>query len=602
MKNITIRAKLHSLFIAMALLILVLGYYSLNRMNQFALMQMQKIDHVDTISSDALQATILFKKQVQEWKNMLIRGHKPKDYDKYSTQFEQTRLAVVDKVNKVIEESADHPQLQEVAKEFLAEHEKLTKQYYGAIPLLFEKASGLGYRDVDVKVRGIDRPPTTLLESVKDMAENIKTLTELKVQEDIDAFKQETLITATILFVILTFLYILLIETSVLKPIKYLSDVVRKIAGGDYAARANMQSKDEIGLLAQSFDALLDDRLETQMKLEKESKQLNNSIIELIKSVSVLSKKDLREKVPVSEDVTGAVSDAINQLSTETAKTLSQVNNVSLRVNDSSTKVKEQSHAVMSLAEQERMETEQMVQELKVAVSSMLEVARFTELTNRSAADAMSTTDNALHAVTDTVHSINKIREIIREIEKRIKRLGERSQEITAAVTLINEIAERTHILALNAGMQAAQAGEAGKGLMVVANEVQRLAENSREATAQISALVKNIQVDTSDTVHTMNSVITQVVEGTRLAQQAGDRMKATQNVTNDLVGSVNEITERTKAQLTAGTQLTSRAETIRQTSVNANEKLKEQVELANNLVQDAGELVASVQVFKLPA
>ncbi|MDO9422661.1 MAG: methyl-accepting chemotaxis protein, partial [Methylobacter sp.] len=366
--------------------------------------------------------------------------------------------------------------------------------------------------------------------------------------------------------------------------------------------RAKMNSKNEIGLLAQSFDSLLDDRLETQMRLEQESAQLNTSIIELLKSVSVLSQKDLRFKIPVSEDITGAVSDAINHLSAETAKTLAQVNSVSLRVNDSSEKVKEQSIAVIELARQERQETENIVAELNGAVQSMLEVARFTEMTNQSANVAMAKTDTALEAVNDTVHSINKIREIIREIEKRIKRLGDRSQEISGAVGLINDIAERTHILALNAGMQAAQAGEAGKGFMVVANEVQRLAESSREATAEISSLVKNIQVDTSDTINTMNLVITQVVEGTQLAELAGERMKSTQNVTNELVGSVNEITQRTKAQLTVGSQLQNRAENIKETTDKTHNRLNEQFELANNLVLDAAELVASVQVFKLPA
>ena len=117
---------------------------------------------------------------------------------------------------------------------------------------------------------------------------------------------------------------------------------------------------------------------------------------------------------------------------------------------------------------------------------------------------------------------MEQIREIIRETEKRIKRLGERSQEITGAVNLINTIAERTHILALNARMHAASAGEAGRGFAVVADEVQRLAESSRAATSDIASMVNAIRVETVDTVDTMNRVIVQVAEGTRLAQEAG--------------------------------------------------------------------------------
>ena len=595
MKNITLRTRLHSLFIIMMLLLLGLGYVSLEKMDEFSLAQMKKIESVNTISSDALLATVLFKKQVQEWKNMLIRGHKPKDYEKYSRQFENTRLAVVEKVKKIIGESSHQPELQKVAQQFLAEHEKLTKQYYAAIPLLFKKTNGLGYRDVDIQVRGIDRAPTTLIESVKEMAEQINIETAYHVQKDTEAYKKEILISTSVLFVLLTLLYIAIIETSILKPIKYFSSVVKRISDGDMSARVNLNSGDEIGMLAQSFDTLLDERL-------AENSQLSASILKLLSSVSQLSQKDLRVKVPVAEDVTGAVSDAINYLSSETAKTLAQVNHVSLRVNDSSTQVKQQSGAVIELAKQGRSATEEIVLELNGAVESMNQVAKFTELTNQSATVAMEKTDNALTAVTDTVSSINKIRDIIGEIEKRIKRLGERSQEISVATSLINDLAERTHILALNSGMQAAQAGEAGKGFMVVANEVQRLAENSREATAEIAGLVKNIQVDTSDTIMTMNSVISQVVEGTQLAELAGDRMQETQNITNELVSSVNEITLRTQEQLSVSAQLLGRAETIKETTDKTHVHLHEQSELANNLVLDAAELVASVQVFKLPA
>ena len=595
MNNISLRTRLHSLFIIMMILLLGLGYFSLEKMDEFSLKQMKKVESVNTISSDALLATVLFKKQVQEWKNMLIRGHKPKDFEKYSNQFESTRLAVIDKVNKIINESHQQPKLKKVAEEFLAEHEKLTVQYYNAIPLLLKRKDGLGYRDVDIQVRGIDRAPTKLIESVKKMAEKINIVTAFNVQQETIAYKQDTLINASILFALLTLLYIALVETSLIRPIKYLSRVVKNISDGDFAVRANIKTGDEIGVLAQSFDALLDNRL-------AESTQLSASILKLLTSVSQLSQKDLRIKVPVAEDVTGAVSDAINHLSSETAKTLAQVNQISIRVNDSSTQIQEKSKAVIELAKRERTETEQIVLELNGAVESMNQIAKFIDLTNQSAAVAMNKTDNALEAVTYTVLSINKIRDTMGEIEKKITRLGERSQEISIATSLINDIAERTHILALNSGMQAAQAGDAGKGFMVVANEVQRLAENSREATAEISSLVKNIQVDTSDTVTTMNSVISHVVEGTQLAELAGERMQETQNITNELVDSVNEIAHRAKEQLAVSGQLRNRAETIKDSTDKTHTRLHEQSELAQNLVLDAAELVSSVQVFKLPA
>ena len=207
----------------------------------------------------------------------------------------------------------------------------------------------------------------------------------------------------------------------------------------------------------------------------------------------------------------------------------------------------------------------------------------------------------ALSSVNNTVSGINSTRDVIRETEKRIKRLGERSQEISGAVNLINVIAERTHILALNASMHAASAGEAGRGFAVVADEVQRLAENSRQATQQIAALVNNIQVETSDTVNTMNDAITQIVEGSRLAEQAGQQMQLTQQTTSDLVASVKQIATSSSEQAKAGQELLERAETLKRSSEQASDRLHEQSGHTNSLVEYAKQLLATVRVFKLP-
>ncbi|MDQ1315589.1 MAG: twitching motility protein PilJ, partial [Pseudomonadota bacterium] len=163
-------------------------------------------------------------------------------------------------------------------------------------------------------------------------------------------------------------------------------------------------------------------------------------------------------------------------------------------------------------------------------------------------------------------------------------------------------IAERTHILALNASMHAASAGEAGRGFAVVAEEVQRLAENSRQATAQIATLVNNIQVETVDTVNTMNAAITQVVDGSRLAEQAGEQMKLTQEATAGLVESVRQIAASSQEQAQQSSGLLSRAEDIRKSSEHTSRELVEQSEQTGNLVEYAKALLGAVRVFKLPA
>lgn len=602
MKNLSIRFKLHGAFLMMLTVMTVLGYYTVERMDSYAEMVSKNNERANKIAGLSLEATVLFKKQVQEWKNMLIRGHKPKDYDKYSRQFEDMRQQTQQTVKQLRQLAAGHEDIIRSADQFLAEHDHLTELYHAAIPLLFQNETGLGYRDVDVKVRGIDRAPTDTIHQIVELAEQLKKRTDIETQQAVIEFKQETAKIALALFLILSVLYVAIVEFSVLKPIKFLTSLVNRIAEGDYEARVKSDAKNEIGILARSFDALLDERAEKLEASEQAKDQLNNSVIALLQSVAQLSQKDLTVNIPVSEDITGTLSDAINLLTQETAMTLKDVNQVSERVNQSSSKVKNQSSAVMRYAEQERLETQKMLQELNTAVTMMLNIAKISQATNNSSSEAMQTTDKALQAVTDTVQSINKIRDIIREIEKRVKRLGERSQEISGVVNIINEIAERTHVLALNAGMQAAQAGEAGRGFMVVANEVQRLSESSRDATGQISQLVKNIQIDTADAVNTMNDVITQVVEGTQLAEEAGDRMKDTRNVTATLVEYVHDIAEKAMQQVKAGQILKERAKVIQQSTEQTHSQLQAQAELSEGLVNDAETLLQKVRVFRLPA
>ncbi|NOU23083.1 MAG: HAMP domain-containing protein, partial [Methyloglobulus sp.] len=274
-----------------------------------------------------------------------------------------------------------------------------------------------------------------------------------------------------------------LISLSVTRPVNQLVDVMQQLASGDSTVRSNIRSFDEIGVLAHQFDTMVDQRETVREKIQQENDTLNNSIINLLQAVAALAQRDLTVKAPVAEDVTGPVGDALNYLSYETAKVLNRVVKIAGDVSKVSQQVKFQSDTVINIAAEEKREVEQSATELSAASEMMLDIAKLALSCNLAAAKAIQNTDKAQETVLGTVQGITAIRDTIRETEKRIKRLGERSQEIGNVVTIINGIAERTHILALNASMHAASAGEAGRGFAVVANEVQKLAENAREAT-----------------------------------------------------------------------------------------------------------------------
>ena len=392
-----------------------------------------------------------------------------------------------------------------------------------------------------------------------------------------------------------------LIYRSIVRPISKISGTVAKVADGDFYARTEISGHDELGELGVAFDNLLEDKVATLVQTERDNTQLNESVISLLQAVSKLSQRDLTIRVPVTEDVTGPVADALNVLTSETSKVLQGVRNISEEVARASAKVKSQSDAVIEVASQEQTEVQETAKELADAAMAMNDIADLAQACNSAAENAIGTTQVALETVTNTVGGINGIRETIHETEKRIKRLGERSQEISRAVNLINSISERTHILALNASMHAASAGEAGRGFAVVADEVQRLAENARDATSQISTLVNNIQVETSDTVSTMNTVITQVVEGSRLAEKAGEQMQRTKDSTANLVASVQQIARSSTNQAQVANELQSRADQIKKSTQQTSEQLHEQTQQTNRLVQYAKGLLSAVQVFKLP-
>ncbi len=434
----------------------------------------------------------------------------------------------------------------------------------------------------------------------------IKTSTEALNKQIVQQIEQERksqhiLLGILVAMSVLGAILATFIVKSITGPVNGLLGVMQRLASGDSNARSSLNSADEIGRLGRQFNEMVDQRETLRTKIQDENDTLNDSVIDLLKGVAQLAQRNLTVKVPVAENITGPVADALNMLSGETASVLNKVVQIANDIEKVSNHVQNQSAMVINVAAEEKREVEQAASELSQASQAMRDIAKLAASCNEAAQKAINNTDRAQSSVTDTVQGITTIRDTIRETEKRIKRLGERSQEIGGVVNLINEISERTHILALNASMHAASAGEAGRGFAVVANEVQKLSENSREATAKIAALVNNIQVETADTVITMNDAISQVVRGTDLAQQAGNEMRETRNTTAELVQLVQRISENSTVQSETSLRLVERAQQIQKSTSQTYSQLQEQGHETNSLVDLSKNLVTSVGVFTLP-
>jgi methyl-accepting chemotaxis protein len=400
--------------------------------------------------------------------------------------------------------------------------------------------------------------------------------------------------------VALAFIAVSLFLRQFLRPIQTLSDTVQKIAGGETTSRSKLTGQDEIGDLGRAFDGLLDDRIASLEKAGRENETLNNSVIDLLQAVFQLSNRDLTARAPVTEDIIGTVASSINQFSDETGKTLLDVQKIAEQVALTSESVRVQSVMVEETARAERDALDAMSKNLSEATTQLAQVTSLSDQSNKAAGIASEATQSALAAVQGTVQGMDQLRESISDMEKRFKRLGERSQEISTAVQLINAISERTHVLALNASMQAATAGEAGRGFAVVAEEVQRLSDSSRQATSTISQLVGNIQAETNETLFTVNRLIGDVVRQSELAQRAGVQMNQTQETTQQLVSLVRQIAQFSEQQATLSASLQQSVLDINAGTEQTSAAIAEQTASTQLLADSSRQLTAAVGQFKL--
>ena len=516
-------------------------------------------------------------------KDFLLRGEA-----RYITQF-ATEIAVMKEFLAV---SKIDPAVVQRVSELMATYDK-NFQALAAASVDLVKTT----QTARTAARDAEAPVPALLASA---SERRLTATQLT--------KTSLIVSSIAIMLVLAFVAVLLskslgsVRKSITSSVGSLRDTVERVrAGHTVGADEGVLTKDEMGQVWTSVDALLTDRLQQQRKAEEENDGLNNSVISILQAVNQLSQRDLTAKAPVTQDIIGTVSDSINLLTDETSKVLIGVNQIASQVVQVSTKVRSQAELVSTAAEGERKDVALMIVSLGDATESMNQVAALAEQPNRSAERATQATETALQTVNGTVKGMEAIRETISETEKRIKRLGERSQEITGIVNLINTISERTHVLALNASMQAAVAGEAGRGFAVVAEEVQRLAESSRNATQQIGTLVSNIQLETNETISTVNRTIGQVVHGSEQAQKAGEQMRLTQEITSELVAQVRRIAEASDHQKGMSLGLLQSVQRIGQSNERTSLQIDAQNEETATLLDSARRRVESVSVFKLP-
>lgn len=340
-----------------------------------------------------------------------------------------------------------------------------------------------------------------------------------------------------------------------------------------------------------------------RLAVSAEQNQHNQeAILRLLDEMADLADGDLTVRATVTESITGAIADAVNYAIDALRNLVTNINETTVQV---SSAAQETQTTAIHLAEASNQQAEQ-ITEASAAINEMaVSIRQVSSSALESAGVARNSVNIATKgagAVQNTMQGMDIIREQIQETSKRIKRLGESSQEIGDIVELINDIADQTNILALNAAIQAAMAGEAGRGFAVVADEVQRLAERSANATKQIEALVKTIQTDTNEAIISMEQSTTGVVSGARLAQDAGASLKEIENVSTHLADLIQNISQAARQQSSAAANISDTMNSIQQITTQTSVGTSETAASVGNLADLANDLRKSVAGFKLPS
>jgi twitching motility protein PilJ len=303
-----------------------------------------------------------------------------------------------------------------------------------------------------------------------------------------------------------------------------------------------------VWLLMLGFALLRDARTRAQ-QADQQNLRNQAAIRRLLDEMVDLSDGDLTIEATVTEDITGAIADSVNQAVEEMRTLVSTINETSVRVSASAQETRATALSLEEASEHQRSQIGKVSETVKAMSRAMNQMADDSAKSADIAQQSVSIAAAGGATVRRTISGMDNIREQIQETSKRIKRLGESSQEIGNIVELIEDIADQTNILALNAAMQAAMAGESGRGFAVVADEVQRLAERSANATKQIDALVKTIQADTNEAVSSMEASTSEVVSGARLAEDAGEALQRIEQVSQEIASATKTVAQRLQQQ-----------------------------------------------------
>lgn len=390
-----------------------------------------------------------------------------------------------------------------------------------------------------------------------------------------------------------------ILAAIIINPVKDLMRVAEALGRGDLSHKAAVKTGDELGQLGQTLNNTID-RLQGLVQTEADRDKMQHQVMDLLSIVSSAAEGDLTVKAEVTADALGSVADAFNLMITGLTSLVSQASNVAHEIEHSTADILQASERMRKGAEQQTVQIQSAVEAVNEMSHTIQRMAENAEAATQASQKATQAAVKGGVSVAETIKGMQRIRAAVQTTGKKIKGLGERSLEIGAIIEVINEIATQTNLLALNAAIEAARAGEQGKGFAVVADEVRKLAERAGRATKDITSLIKGIQVETSEAVTVMEEGTREVEEGTKLADQAGAALREIEQIVKQTSALVTDITRAAADQVKVSEGVARSMDGISKLTMETTDGVRNTVETISRLAELSKRLTDAIGRFKL--
>ncbi len=486
------------------------------------------------------------------------------------------------------------------AKKYKVKSTRFNQKAAMNTPIVTEALNGKSGAKKTVNNIGVDVLSAWTPFKFKDINWALVSEVDLKQINDPITNLMKTTILLLVVGLIAILVISLVVSKGITQPINHIMQVIKKVDQGDYSARTPVTSKDEFGVMASAFNNMISTTGSLMQSSQEDHDHLQESIMTLLDEISELADGDLTMRTTVREDATGTLADSLNMMLEELGEAFGKIKQSSEQVFSTASDLSTSTGDLAQHSTNQSGLIDNAINEINQLTTAIEDASIKAEKSADTSKLSSQVAEDGAKVVENTSNAMGTIRENVQDTARAIKRLGESSQEISDFAKTINEISDRTSILALNASIQAASAGEEGRGFAVVAEEIQRLAEQAASSTKQIETLIKNILEEITAAGTSMDASIQEVVRGTSLSQQALSRLKEITQSSNDVAKLISNLAKTSREQADTTAKLAKQMSEIGVISSDTTDETKKASSSMKNMASTANEMLQAVAEFKL--